>query len=54
LRVPLLKVPAALKATADGAIDRASIPCGWYLTVRENGGDAYYDLIRTEFTVIIR
>ncbi len=53
-RVPLLKVPAALKATADGAIDRASVPRGWYLTVKENDGDAYYDLIRTEFSVIIR
>ena len=54
VKIPLLEVPAALKETADGAIDHASIPRGWHLATEDKDGNVRYDLRKYEFSIIIR
>lgn len=54
MKILLLKVPVALKETADAAFDLTALPPGWELKSKEIGGDVEYWLKNRRFTVIIR
>lgn len=41
-KVPLLKVPVELKATADSALDLSELPEGWRLKSKDNGDSIEY------------
>jgi len=53
-RIPLVKVPTALAATAEAAIDRSAVPTSWKLETKEDGGNVEYFLHRKAFTIFVR
>ena len=54
MKIPLLKVPASLKDTADAAFDLTALPPGWKLESKENDGNVEYWLKNRRFTIFIR
>ncbi|MBO7684530.1 MAG: C10 family peptidase [Kiritimatiellae bacterium] len=53
-KIPLFKVPEALKGTAESAIDRSSIPYGWSLRAKEDDGSVYYDIRKNALSIMLR
>ena len=53
-KIPLLKVPTALKDTADGAFDLTALSSGWTLESKENDGNVEYWLKHQGFSFFLR
>ena len=51
-KIPLVKVPSSLAATAEAAIE--DIPAGWKLVSKEDGGNVEYYLYRPSFSIFLR
>ena len=54
MKIPLLKVPTALKATADGAFDLTVLPPGWELKSKEINGNVEYWIKSSGLSIILR
>ena len=54
VKIPLVKVPTALKATVDAALDLSDVPAKWKLGSKEKGGNVEYYLDRGAFTIFVR
>ena len=52
--IPLLKVPVALKDTADGAFDLTALPPGWQLQSKDDGVNVEYLIRNLGFSIFIR
>ena len=53
-KIPLLKVPVALKNTADGAFDLTALPPGWQLQSKDDGVNVEYLIRNLGFSIFIR
>ena len=53
-KIPLLKVPVALKDTADGAFDLTALPPGWQLQSKDDGDNVEYWITKLGFSIFIR
>lgn len=53
-KIPLLKVPTALKDTADDAFDLTALSSGWTLESKENDGNVEYWLKHQGFSFFLR
>ena len=53
-KIPLLKVPVALKDTADGAFDLTALPPGWQLQSKDDGVNVEYLIRNLGFSIFIR
>jgi hypothetical protein len=53
-KIPLLKVPVALKDTADGAFDLTVLPPGWQLQSKDDGTNVEYLIRNLGFSIFIR
>ena len=53
-KIPLLKVPTALKDTADGAFDLTALPPGWQLQSKDDGTNVEYLIRNLGFSIFIR
>ena len=54
VKIPLLKVPVALKDTADAALDLSGLPRGWALDCKDDGVSVEYWLKNPGFSIFIR
>ena len=54
VKIPLLKVPVALKDTADGAFDLTALPPGWELQSKDDGTNVEYWVKNSGFSIFIR
>ena len=54
MKIPLLKVPVALKDTADGAFDLTALPPGWELKSKEIDGNVEYWIKSSGLSIILR
>ena len=54
VKIPLLKVPVALKDTADGAFDLTALPPGWELQSKDDGDNVEYWITKLGFSIFIR
>ena len=54
VKIPLLKVPVALKDTADGAFDLTALPPGWQLESKDDGVNVEYLIRNLGFSIFIR
>ena len=53
-KIPLLKVPLALKDTVDGAFDLTALPPGWQLQSKDDGTNVEYLIRNLGFSIFIR
>ena len=54
VKIPLLKVPTALKDTADGAFDLTALSPDWELQSKESEGNVEYWIKSSGFSIFIR
>ena len=54
VKIPLLKVPTALKDTADGAFDLTALSPDWQLQSKESEGNVEYWIKSSGFSIFIR